>query len=59
MERAADLGQPVDWLVRATHDRVTEAPEGLKLWEGFTAAHPVGTFEFTLPARPGQGARDV
>jgi hypothetical protein len=59
MERAADLGQPVDWLVRATHDRVTEAPEGLKLWEGFTAAHQVGTFEFTLPARPGQGARDV
>lgn len=57
MARAQELGNPVDWLVRAAHNRCL--PEGEKLWAHTCAAEPVGQIEFALPGRPGVKARTV
>uniref|UniRef100_UPI002243AB66 IS4/Tn5 family transposase DNA-binding protein n=2 Tax=Verminephrobacter eiseniae TaxID=364317 RepID=UPI002243AB66 len=45
MRRAAELGHPADWLVRAKHNRVL--PEDGKLWATVTSGHPLGQIVFT------------
>lgn len=57
MERADALGNPADWLVRASHNR--SLPEGDKLWERATCGQEVGEIEFPMAARPGVKARIV
>ena len=58
MAQASELGTPVDWLIRAAHNRkVVKQQE--KLWEGFDAQHLQGEIHFVLPARKGQKARSV
>ena len=57
MQRARDLGNPADWLVRSQHNRAL--PEGAKLWPAVTAGESLGAIRFTLPAREGRKARDV
>jgi hypothetical protein len=57
MQRAQALGTPVDWLIRASHNRAL--PEGERLWAHTQAKQPLGTLEFELPARPNQKARRV
>lgn len=57
MQRAQALGTPVDWLIRASHNRAL--PEGQTLWAHTQAGQPLGTLEFELPARPNQKARRV
>ncbi|ABM58838.1 IS4 family transposase [Verminephrobacter eiseniae] len=56
MRRAAELGHPADWLVRAKHNRVL--PEDGKLWATVTSGHPLGQIVFTHAPR-GQRARRV
>lgn len=55
--RAQTLGNPVDWLVRANHNR--SLPDGDKLWTHTCDGEPVGQIEFELRARPGVQARTV
>lgn len=57
MVHAQALGNPADWLVRATHNRCL--PDGNLLWTHTCAGEPVGQVEFALPARPGVPARTV
>ena len=57
MQRAQDLGTPVDWLIRAQHNRCL--PQGGKLWAEVLAEHPLGEIEFTLASRQGQPERTV
>lgn len=57
MRRAAELGHPADWLVRAKHDRVL--PEHGKLWATVTSGKPVGQISFTHAPRRGQRPRQV
>ena len=57
MARAQELACPVDWLVRAAHNRCL--PESEKLWPHTTQGEPLGQIEFTLAARPGSKARIV
>jgi hypothetical protein len=57
MRRAAELGHPADWLVRARHNRVL--PEGGKLWARVSAEEPLGKIGFTHAPRRGQKARQV
>lgn len=57
MDKAARRGHPADWLVRATHNRNTEAGE--KLWARVEQTPALGEVEFTLPAAPGRPARTV
>ena len=57
MKRAQDLGNPVDWLVRAAHDR--SLPESATLWAHTTHGPALGEIEFALAARPGVKARTV
>ena len=57
MARAQDLACPVDWLVRAAHNRCL--PESEKLWPHTTQGEPLGQIEFALAARPGTKARIV
>ena len=57
MARARDLGLPVDWLVRAKHNRCL--PDGDKLWSHTCAGDPLGRIEFVLPARPNMKSRAV
>lgn len=57
MERADALGNPADWLVRASHNR--SLPEGDKLWERATCGQAVGEIEFPMAARHGVKARTV
>ncbi len=57
MERADALGNPADWLVRASHNR--SLPEGDKLWERATCGEAVGEIAFTMAARQGVKARTV
>ena len=56
MVRARDLGTPLDWLLRAQHNRTLN--EGDKLW-GRVTAESVGKIRFTLASRQGQRAREV
>jgi hypothetical protein len=57
MCRAQELGEPADWLVRASHNRCL--PDGGKLWECTTAGEPLGQIEFTMASRHGVKARPV
>lgn len=57
MERADALGNPADWLVRASHNR--SLPEGDKLWERATCGESVGEIAFPMAARQGAKARTV
>jgi len=57
MRRADELGTPVDWLIRATHDRSLEGGE--KQWGKVEQTEPVGEVQFQMASRPGQKARTV
>jgi hypothetical protein len=57
MIRARQLDCPVDWLVRAAHNRCL--PNSEKLWPHVTEGEPLGEVEFALAARPGTKARIV
>lgn len=57
MDAAARRGHPADWLVRATHNRNTDAGE--KLWARVEQTSALGAVEFTLPTAPGRPARQV
>ena len=57
MARAQELGTPVDWLVRAKHNRCL--PNGDKLWPHTSAGEPLGQIEFAMSARHGVKARTV
>ena len=57
MARAQGLGCPVDWLVRAAHNRCL--PNSDKLWPHTTEGAALGEIEFKLAARPGSKARIV
>lgn len=57
MVRAQQLDCPVDWLVRAAHNRCL--PNSDKLWQHTTDGVPLGEIEFALAARPGTKARLV
>ena len=57
MARAQELGAPVDWLVRAKHNRCL--PGGDKLWAHTCVGAAVGQIEFAMPARHGAKARTV
>ena len=57
MARAQELACPVDWLVRAAHNRCL--PDSEKLWPHTTQGEALGQIEFTLAVRPGSKARIV
>jgi hypothetical protein len=57
MARTQELACPVDWLVRAAHNRCL--PDSEKLWPHTTNGEPLGQIEFTLAPRPGTKARVV
>lgn len=57
MERADAMGNPADWLVRASHNR--SLPEGDKLWERATCGEAVGEIAVPMAARQGVKARTV
>lgn len=57
MARAEALGYPLDYLIRAQHDRVLA--NGAKLLASLAAQPVLGAVHFTLPARNGQPARAV
>ena len=57
MARAEDLGHPLDYLIRAQHDRTLA--NGGKLLATLAAQPVLGELHFTLAARPGQPARAV
>jgi hypothetical protein len=59
MARAQELGTPVDWLVRAKHNRCLPEGEGEKLWAYTTAGEAMGEIAFTLPGGGKQKARKV
>jgi hypothetical protein len=57
VDRAADLGYPADYLVRAQHDRALE--DGGKLRAEVERQAPLGEVEFQLPPAPGRKGRTV
>ncbi len=57
MARAEDLGHPLDYLIRAQHERTLA--NGGKLRATLAAAPVLGEVCFPLPARAGQAARTV
>ena len=57
MARAQEMGMPLDWLVRAKHNRCL--PTGDKLWTHTCADEALGQIEFAMPARHGVKARTV
>lgn len=57
MRRARELGEPADWLIRASHNRCL--PDRGKLWEHTTTGTPLGEIEFMLASRQGVKARPV
>jgi len=57
MQRAEELGTPVDWLIRSTHDRSLD--DGEKLWSKVLKTDAVGEIQFVMAAREGQKARTV
>jgi hypothetical protein len=58
MVQAQIMGTPVDWLIRAVHNRKIVGQED-KLWDGFSNEHILGEIRFSLPAKNGQAAREV
>jgi hypothetical protein len=57
LAKVQHLGQPADWLLRATHNRRTDT--AAKLWDRVATAPVLGEVSFTLPAAPGRPARTV
>lgn len=57
LDRAAALGHPADYLVRARHDRVLA--EGGKLRAQAESQSALGEVEFALPPAPGRKGRTV
>ncbi|MCY0856436.1 IS4 family transposase [Cupriavidus sp. D39] len=57
MERANELGNPADWLIRSQHNR--SLGETGKLWDTVDASEALGEIGFILPGRAGQKAREV
>ncbi|BBA33810.1 transposase [Methylocaldum marinum] len=57
LDRAAALGHPADYLVRARHDRVLA--EGGKLRAQVESQSALGEVEFALPPAPGRTGRTV
>ncbi|MDW3684256.1 IS4 family transposase [Cupriavidus sp. CV2] len=57
MQRAEELGQPADWLIRSQHNRNLGAEA--KLWNEVEASEALGEITFILPGRAGQKAREV
>jgi hypothetical protein len=57
MQRAQQLGTPVDWLIRSKNNRAL--PEGGKLWDTVLGGAPLGQLEFTMAARQGLAARKI
>lgn len=57
MARAQALGDPADWLVRATHNRCL--PDGEKLWAHTLSSAPLGEITFTMATRHGVKSRKV
>ncbi|PQV44143.1 IS4 family transposase [Paraburkholderia sp. BL21I4N1] len=57
MQRAQELGEPADWLIRSQHNRALRDEE--KLWEKVHASNVLGHISFVLPGRSGQKAREV
>ncbi len=59
MRHARDLGTPVDWLVRAKHNRCVPGEQGKKLWEHTCFDAALGEISFTLPKQEKKKARNV
>lgn len=59
LRRAAELGAPADWLVRAKHDRCLADGEGKRLWSETTTDMPLGEISFVMEGRGKQKARQV
>lgn len=59
LRRAAQLGTPADWLVRAKYDRCLADGEGKRLWAETTADMPLGEISFVMEGRGKQKARQV
>jgi hypothetical protein len=59
LRRAAQLGTPADWLVRAKYDRCLADGEGKRLWAETTADMPLGEISFVMEGRGKQKSRQV
>jgi hypothetical protein len=57
IDRAAELGHPADYLLRAKHDR--SLADGGKLRAGVERQEPLGEVEFHRPPAPGRAGRTV
>jgi hypothetical protein len=57
MQRAQELGEPADWLMRSQHNRALKGEASL--WETVHASEVLGHISFVLPGRGGQKAREV
>jgi hypothetical protein len=57
MQRAQELGEPADWLMRSQHNRALKGEASL--WETVHASEVLGHISFVLPGRSGQKAREV
>lgn len=57
MVMARNSGTPVDWLVRAKHNRSLQG--GGKLWTQATSGESLGELRFTMSKREGHQAREV
>ena len=57
MQRAQELGEPADWLIRSQHNRALKGEASL--WETVHASEVLGHISFVLPGRSGQKAREV
>jgi hypothetical protein len=57
IDRAAELGHPADYLLRARHNRALE--DGGKLRAEVEKQEPLGEVEFALPPAPGRAGRTV
>lgn len=59
MRCARDLGTPVDWLVRAKHNRCLPDEDGAKLWDATISGAPLGEITFAIGSRENQKGRTV
>ncbi|HZZ01609.1 IS4 family transposase [Paraburkholderia sp.] len=57
MQRAQELGEPADWLMRSQHNRALEGEASL--WKTLHASEVLGHISFVLPGRSDQKAREV
>jgi hypothetical protein len=57
LAKARDLGEPVDYLIRASHNRSLD--QGELLWHKVESRVSLGEIRFTLPKRPNTPPREV